>query len=61
MKKLIYFVYEPLNLNQDNWPFNQNFHVILNLAIGGDWGGICSFDTTTFPQIFEIDYVRVYQ
>ncbi len=59
-----YFVYEPLNLNQDNWPFNQNFHVILNLAIGGDWGslgGTCPIDYNAFPQSMLIDYVRFFE
>ena len=56
-----YFSYNKSEDNYTSWPFNQSFFIILNLAIGGDWGGICSFDTTTFPQFFEIDYVRVYQ
>jgi beta-glucanase (GH16 family) len=41
-------------------PFDQEFHVILNLAVGGNWPGYP--DTTTkFPQEYIIDYVRVYQ
>ncbi|MGN6387692.1 MAG: glycoside hydrolase family 16 protein, partial [Verrucomicrobiota bacterium] len=34
---------------------------ILNLAIGGEWGGMHGIDDSIFPQRFEIDYVRVYQ
>ena len=56
-----YFTYNKSEENYTSWPFDQSFFIILNLAIGGNWGGICSFDTTTFPQLFEIDYVRVYQ
>ena len=56
-----YFTYNKSEDNYTSWPFDQSFFIILNLAIGGDWGGICSFDSTTFPQLFEIDYVRVYQ
>ncbi len=42
------------------WPFDQDFHFILNIAVGGNWPG--SPDATTvFPQIMEVDYVRVYQ
>ena len=41
-------------------PFDQPFHLILNLAIGG-FGGQAGVDESIFPQKFEIDYVRVYQ
>lgn len=44
------------------WPFDQHFYPILNCAVGGDWcyqmGGI---GDTPFPQVLEVDYVRVYQ
>ena len=43
------------------WPFDKRFHLILNLAIGGFWGGIQGIDDNIFPQRMEIDYVRVYQ
>jgi beta-glucanase (GH16 family) len=43
------------------WPFDQRFHLILNLAIGGDWGGSKGVDDTAFPQRMEVDYVRVYK
>ncbi len=43
------------------WPFDQKFHLILNLAIGGNWGGAKGVDDAIFPQRMEIDYVRVYQ
>lgn len=42
-------------------PFNQNFYVQLNLAVGGNWPGDPD-ETTDFENAkFEIDYVRVYQ
>lgn len=42
-------------------PFNQNFFVQMNLAVGGTWPGNPD-DTTDFDKAeFEIDYVRVYQ
>lgn len=44
-----------------SWPFDQKFHLILNLAIGGSWGGKEGIDNSLFPKKFEIDYVRVYQ
>jgi beta-glucanase (GH16 family) len=43
------------------WPFDQRFHIILNLAIGGDWGGVKGVDDSAFPQRMEVDYVRVYR
>ncbi len=39
--------------------FHNNFFLILNLAVGGNWPGSPDA-TTSFPQIMEIDYVRVY-
>lgn len=42
------------------WPFNKNFHLLLNLAVGGNFGG-SAIDEETLPWIYEIDYVRVYQ
>jgi CxxC motif-containing protein (DUF1111 family)/beta-glucanase (GH16 family) len=41
-------------------PFNQQFHMILNVAVGGNWPGSPDANTT-FPQRMEVDYVRVYQ
>lgn len=43
------------------WPFDKRFHLILNIAIGGNWGGKHGVDDTIFPQRMEIDFVRVYQ
>lgn len=45
---------------KDGWPFDQEFHLIINLAVGGNWGGKYGIDTDSFPQKFIIDYVRVY-
>lgn len=44
-------------------PFDQRFHMILNLAIGGEWperngNGV---DKSGFPKSMEIDFVRVYE
>lgn len=40
-------------------PFQEDFHLILNLAVGGIWPGPVD-STTVFPQTMEVDYVRVY-
>jgi beta-glucanase (GH16 family) len=41
-------------------PFDQNFYIVLNFAVGGAWPGKPSPDTP-FPQSMDVDYVRVYQ
>ena len=43
------------------WPFDQRFHLILNIAVGGNWGGKEGIDDSIWPQRMTIDYVRVYQ
>ncbi|HRR34199.1 MAG TPA: glycoside hydrolase family 16 protein [Kiritimatiellia bacterium] len=42
-------------------PFHKPHYLILNLAIGGSWGGQQGIDDSIFPQRYEIDYVRFYQ
>ncbi len=41
-------------------PFDRRFHLILNVAVGGAWPGYPD-ETTVFPQVMYVDYVRVYQ
>lgn len=43
------------------WPFDTPFQLILNVAVGGGWGGAEGVDDAAFPQRMEIDWVRVYQ
>jgi beta-glucanase (GH16 family) len=43
------------------WVFDKPQYLILNLAIGGAWGGQQGVDESIYPSRFEIDYVRVYQ
>jgi beta-glucanase (GH16 family) len=54
-------VYNPVNKTEENWPFDQVQYFILNVAVGGNWGGAQGIDNSIFPQSMEIDYVRVYQ
>lgn len=49
------------NASSAEWPFDQPFHLLLNVAVGGTWGGAQGVDDTIFPQKMEIDYVRVFQ
>ena len=41
-----------------SWPFEQNFHLIMNLAVGGNWPGPPD-SSSVFPATLEVDYVRV--
>jgi beta-glucanase (GH16 family) len=43
------------------WPFDKRFHLLLNVAVGGDWGGQKGIDDNAFPTAMEVDYVRVYK
>ena len=43
------------------WPFDKDFRILLNVAVGGSWGGQKGVDETIWPQRLEIDYVRVSQ
>lgn len=43
------------------WPFDKRFHLLLNLAVGGNWGGQKGIDENAFPAGLEVDYVRVYK
>jgi beta-glucanase (GH16 family)/glycerophosphoryl diester phosphodiesterase len=43
------------------WPFDQQFHLLLNLAVGGNWGGSKGVDESIFPATMKVDYVRMFQ
>lgn len=45
----------------NGWPFDQKFHLIMNIAVGGNWGGKEGIDDSIWPQQMEVDYVRVYK
>ena len=50
-----------LEPDSERWPFDQKFYLILNLAIGGEWGGQHGIDVSMFPVQMKVDYVKVYQ
>jgi beta-glucanase (GH16 family) len=63
-----WYVDDQLYQTQSKWyttksvypaPFNRDFYLILNVAVGGDWPGVPD-ENTSFPQSMIIDYVRVY-
>jgi beta-glucanase (GH16 family) len=57
----LYFTFVKERDAQDVWPFDKPHFLILNLAIGGGWGGQHGIDDSKFPHRYVIDYVRVYR
>lgn len=47
-------------VSEPDAPFNQDFHILLNLAVGGNWPGNPD-GSTIFPAQMLVDYVRVYE
>lgn len=45
----------------DEWPFHYAFYPILNLAWGGNWGGMEGVDESALPITMKVDYIRVFQ
>lgn len=56
-----YFHFKNEHSGKDAWPFSQPFHLLLNIAVGGNWGGQKGIDKNNWPQKMEIDYVKVFQ
>lgn len=57
----IYNTFENTGSGKAEWPFDKPFHILLNIAVGGNWGGKEGVDENIWPQKMEVDYVRVYQ
>lgn len=57
----VYFRFANEHTGYDAWPFDNKMFLLLNIAVGGDWGGQQGVDDSVFPKRMEIDYVRVYQ
>jgi beta-glucanase (GH16 family) len=57
----VFFSYPNYHTGSDRWPFDKRFYLLMNIAVGGTWGGAQGIDDTIFPATMEIDYVRVYQ
>lgn len=56
-----YYRFDKPSDDPKKWPFDGKHFMILNVAIGGTWGGQKGVDDTRFPARMEVDYVRVYQ
>lgn len=57
----LYFTFRNEGSGYKVWPFDKRFHLLLNVAVGGNWGGAQGIDDSVFPRTMEVDYVRVYQ
>lgn len=55
-----YFKYDDTS-SELSWPFDQAQNLILNLTMGGGWGGLMGMNETIDKQQMVVDYVRVYQ
>lgn len=44
-----------------SWPFSNPMYLLMNVAVGGNWGGMKGIDDTIFPQRLLVDYVRIYK
>ncbi|MBR7011380.1 MAG: family 16 glycosylhydrolase [Muribaculaceae bacterium] len=53
--------YNNRGLGRDDWPYEDPFYIIFNLAWGGMWGGAQGVDESVLPVTMEVDYVRVFQ
>ena len=53
--------YDNRGLGRDDWPYDDPFYIIFNLAWGGSWGGTYGIDESALPCTMEVDYVRVFQ
>lgn len=55
----VFYTYNPSEKNANTWPFDKPQFIILNVAMGGNFGG--DIDPDFNQSTMEIDYVRVYQ
>lgn len=56
----LFYTFSPEIKDEKTWPFDQPFYILVNLAIGGNFGGP-EVDDSIFPQEFVVDYIKVYQ
>ena len=56
-----FFSFKNTGKGFEEWPFDKRFHLLLNVAVGGNWGGIKGVDETIGAASMEVDYVRVYK
>ena len=57
----LHFTYRPVQYTYEYWPFDSDFHLLLNIAVGGSWGGARGVQDGPWEDSMFVDYVRVYQ
>lgn len=57
----VYHTFNNDGTGPGSWPFDKDFHVILNVAVGGNWGGKKGVDPEIWPQKMIVDYVKIYR
>ncbi|MCM8568646.1 family 16 glycosylhydrolase [Gramella jeungdoensis] len=58
MDGILYSTKTTQDISPANWPFDKDFHFLLNVAVGGNLGG--EVNDSMLPATMEVDYVRVY-
>ena len=56
-----YFTFRNEGTGSRGWPFDEPQYLLINLALGGAWGGQQGLDDSRFPHRYLVDYVRIYQ
>jgi beta-glucanase (GH16 family) len=56
-----YFTFRNEGTGSRAWPFDKPQYLLINLAIGGAWGGQKGIDDSLFPHRYLVDYVRIYK
>ncbi len=56
----VYFTFTNEHSGYEAWPFDNKMYLLLNIAVGGNWGGQKGVDDSIWPQRMEVDWVRVY-
>jgi beta-glucanase (GH16 family) len=57
---VLIFTYVNTGGGSQLWPYDQKFHLLMNIAVGGSWGGIDGVDDSAFPTTMQIDYVHFF-
>ncbi|MBI5857180.1 MAG: glycoside hydrolase family 16 protein [Sphingobacteriales bacterium] len=61
MDDKLFFSFSNTHNGFAEWPFDKRFHLLLNIAVGGNWGGAQGIDSSIIASSMEVDYVRVYK
>lgn len=57
---MLVYTFKPEAKTEAIWPYNQPFFILLNVAVGGNFGGH-DVEDSIFPQQYIIDYIKVYE